>query len=287
MENKAVYEKRIIAFVGILGFKTLIDDSKIDTTIRRKIKSAMEIVYEAVNKDIDSSVRMVSTFSDSAVISYVGDEHNSLFDLLIDIIHLQIKLGALGILVRGGIAFGDCYHDGDIVFGPAMNEAYFLESKVAEWPRVVISKRTLEMAIKESVDHGTCTEKYELEEIYSCLREDEENKEIMFVDYLCQSQEIIVFGDEYLEWLRKFREAIIKGLNRYSKSNKAQYKIKTKTDSEIFKKYRKISAYWNSVLDDDTVLMPVPKMSREEQLEFRKMHKRLVIPKKYPYISVE
>ena len=288
-KNKGVYEKRIIAFVDILGFSTMIEDSRADTTLRRKIKQAMTIVRDTHNKDLSDDIRKVTTFSDSAVISYVADEHSSLFYLLIDIIHLQLRLGALGIMIRGGIVYGDCYHDGDIVFGPAMNEAYWLESKIAKWPRVVITKDTLDKAIDESVDHGTYTYDCEVEEIGGCIQKDiytddsDYAGEMYFVDYLRQSQELIDYGDEYLEWLRAFREAIISGLNRYSPKNGKQ--ALSKADAKkIFGKYRHTLKYWNSVVGDDNAAMPVPQLEKEDQIAFRKMYKELVISKRYPYI---
>lgn len=285
MKDNAVYEKRLIAFVDVLGFSTLIEDSKVDTTLRRKIKNAMETIQKTVNEGIESSIRNVTTFSDSAVISYRGDEHSVLLYLLLDVIHLQLQLGIQGIMIRGGIAYGDCYHDGSVVFGPAMNEAYRLENKVADWPRVVIDRKCLDEAIEETVDHGIYTEKYELQEISSCLREDEDDSNLLYVDYLCQPQELLSFGDEYYEWLRDYRETIVKGLNRYSSRNK-DLEMDRITAKRIFRKYRKILSYWNNVVGDDEAALPVPKMDKENQIKFRQMYKKLTIPKRYPYISV-
>ena len=93
--NNLIYEKRIVAFLDILGFSTMIEDSKVDTLLRSKIKSATEIIQESA--DTEETGRAVSTFSDSAVISYPLNRYSSLFHILIDIIHLQLKLGAIGI----------------------------------------------------------------------------------------------------------------------------------------------------------------------------------------------
>ena len=136
MRNPAIYEKRIVAFLDILGFSTMVQDSKVDTEMRRKIMKAMKIIRKSGESE-ESEYKKVSTFSDSAVISYPLHSNSSLFYLLIDVIHLQLMLGTIGVMIRGGIAIGDCYHDEKIVFGPAMNEAYRLENKVALWPRVV------------------------------------------------------------------------------------------------------------------------------------------------------
>ena len=44
-------------------------------------------------------------------------------------------------LVRGGVTIGKLHHSGGVVFGEAMVDAYRLESRVAIYPRVVVSSR--------------------------------------------------------------------------------------------------------------------------------------------------
>lgn len=39
---------------------------------------------------------------------------------------------------RGGIAIGDCFHDGTVFFGPALVDAYATESRVAIVPRLLL-----------------------------------------------------------------------------------------------------------------------------------------------------
>ena len=281
--NRAVYEKRIVAFVDVLGFKTMIEDSETDTALRHKIKRAMEIIRKSASESWGE--RVVSTFSDSAVISYKLSQ-SSLFYLLIDIIHLQINLGALGIMIRGGIAIGDCYHDGNVIFGPAMNEAYRLEKIEAMWPRVVILSDTLKKGIVETVDRNPYGVEYDIEEIKSCLKQDayndeEDNPKLFFVDFLRQPQEIIEFGDEYYNWLRDFRVAIVQGLNRYSPKND-ELEMSQADANKVFKKYRWIMNYWNNVVEDDSAVMPVPDIDKKD--EFRERYKKLRIRKRYPYV---
>ncbi len=286
MVNKAVYEKRIVAFVDILGFRTMIEDSKTDIELRWKIKKAVEIIRESARADVDYSVRKVSTFSDSAVISY-GVKTSSLFYILLDIIHLQLGLGALGIVIRGGIAIGDCYHDGNIIFGPAMNEAYRLEQDVAKWPRVVIMADTLRQGLRETIDRNPYGKKYDIEEIRGLLKEDAyneeaDNHELFFVDFLRQSDELIDFGDEYFNWLRDFRVFLIASLNRYSPKNEDLENSKAEAD-RVFKKYRWLLGYWNSVVEDMNVILPVPAIDSENQKKFRENYKKLSIKKQFPY----
>ena len=101
------------------------------------------------------------------------------------------------------------------------------------------------------------------------------------MDFLRQPQELTVYGDEYYNWLRDFRVAIIDGLNRYSPKNKDLEMSKSDAD-KVFKKYRWIMNYWNSVVEDDKDFKPVPDIEKKDK--FRERYKALKIRKRYPYI---
>lgn len=49
----------------------------------------------------------------------------------------------LGCLIRGGIATGSLYHAKGVVYGPALLEAYELESQFAQQPRIILSEETV------------------------------------------------------------------------------------------------------------------------------------------------
>ncbi len=51
----------------------------------------------------------------------------------------QIALSDAGLFARGAITFGPFYADEYFVHGPALNQAYELESKAAVYPRVILS----------------------------------------------------------------------------------------------------------------------------------------------------
>lgn len=285
--KKAIYEKRIVAFVDILGFQTLINDSVCDTGLRRKVLDVMKVIKSIRDGNIEDT--QVTTFSDSAVISYPLNMRGALLYTIIDIIHLQLELGYRGIMLRGGIAIGDLYHADDIVFGPAMNEAYFLESKVAKFPRVVIRRETLEEGFVNTEGLG----KYEIETNWQDLmtlvkpdnyNENENDENLFFVDFLRQDNELTDFGDEYYEWLKAFRVAIVEGLNRYSKTS-PEYQVMTPAEKieadKVFKKYRWLLNYWNHVVEDEASYLPVPDVV--DQKGFRALYKKLGIKKRYPY----
>ena len=97
-------------------------------------------------------VPAVSTFSDHLVISYptealrtwAGERYLGAVCLhpaqrLIAL--LAAETMKLGLLIRGGATVGPLYHTGGVVVGQAMIEAYELESRVAIYPRIPVSRK--------------------------------------------------------------------------------------------------------------------------------------------------
>ncbi len=91
-----------------------------------------------------------------------------------------------GIMIRGGVTIGDLYHRNNIVYGPAMIEAYRLESKCAIYPRIIMSEDMLVIGIMK-----TLPEQNTLEE------------EIDYVDCLIRKA---CDGYYYLDFLGKYEE---------------------------------------------------------------------------------
>ncbi len=97
-------------------------------------------------------VPAVSTFSDHLVISYptealrtwAGERYLGAVCLrpaqwLIS--QLAAEAMKLGLLIRGGATVGQLHHAGGVVVGQAMIEAYELESRVAIYPRIPVSRK--------------------------------------------------------------------------------------------------------------------------------------------------
>ncbi len=92
----------------------------------------------------------ISTFSDHIVISYPTEHLQNLVPKVLDMgLHFSKQLvGAvaaetvkLGLLIRGGATVGPLYHAGGVVVGEAMIEAHYLESQVANYPRIAVSRK--------------------------------------------------------------------------------------------------------------------------------------------------
>lgn len=136
------YEKKIVAFIDILGFKYIVENTNKAFSIIEIIgnikKSKKEMIREISEEEIE-----ITWFSDCIVIS--APQSIYYLQLLLQILQeIQCELIQVGILLRGGISMGDCFHKNEKLFGPAMNRAYELESKIAIVPRIVLSKELID-----------------------------------------------------------------------------------------------------------------------------------------------
>lgn len=58
---------------------------------------------------------------------------------------LQRAFMAEGLLLRGGVAYGQHFHSGSITYSHALALAYELESKVAIYPRIVVDQNVIQV----------------------------------------------------------------------------------------------------------------------------------------------
>lgn len=234
------YETRIVAFVDILGFKEKIDQSVTDEKAYKKIYYALkqilsrrEHIEADTKKGYNVSDIRVTTFSDSAVISYpLEPGSGNLFYILLDLVHLQIDLLQSAFLLRGGITVGKLYHDGAIIYGPAMNDAYALESRYACYPRIIIDQEMLLEGIVK-----TCSSHHDVEtecEFVEGLVKRDKKDGYWYLDYLSQAQELDYPEVDYYTILTNIRRVILDGLHHDSK--------------DVRKKYKWLRKYFNRVL---------------------------------------
>ena len=145
----------------------------------QRVHSALNVINEAMKFKIPGfseqvkTTKAVTQFSDSIIVSYRMTELGAVFDMLYDIYLLQISLIQQGISVRGAISMGKLFHDEHVVFGPALVEAAELE-KLAMYPRVILSKETLELGLVDL--HGDPDQT-----VKSLVKEDLDG--MYFIDY--------------------------------------------------------------------------------------------------------
>lgn len=152
--DAAKYETRYVAFIDILGFRDIITRSRRpDSDLPARIYNALDIPVDSLEQGIQHATHQserpdlrVHSFSDCVVISSANNQ-SGLASILFACWRLASNWLEQGFLCRGGIANGLVTHrvDGDsakstLVFGPAFVEAYHLESKVADYARIVLSR---------------------------------------------------------------------------------------------------------------------------------------------------
>lgn len=165
-------QERFIAFIDLLGFGSLVEKSAVEPDLPEKIFEALRSIQpEALHEDAYAQLNLelipeaelenvrevtaqfnkaaralnpvlITYFSDSLVLSAPQQDviaSQMILDLLAK---LSIRLWSEhSLLLRGGITLGKLVHqENGPLFGPAMNRAYHLESKIAKHPRVLIDE---------------------------------------------------------------------------------------------------------------------------------------------------
>lgn len=170
------YEERVTGFVDILGFADMVHRADKDIQARTKIIDALSQV-NSVEPPLRSDTDLrVQNFSDSLILS-AADTPDGFWHLLLSLDALTWNLLQVGVLTRGGVTIGGMYHQPEMVFGVAVNEAYRLESTIARFPRIVLSGRAFEASDKYAQDN----------EIFAAYRQSRllrDRDGVWFVNYL-------------------------------------------------------------------------------------------------------
>lgn len=142
------YKDMVVIFVDLLGTKN--NDKFEDKLLIHEIFHGEARKNESRNLSHVVYDRKVYSFSDCAYFFYFykeGIEESRKNDMkLIQIAMSNTSLSLLriynaGYLVRGGITFGKAYFDDLGFFGPAVEEAYSLESTYAKMPLVALAPK--------------------------------------------------------------------------------------------------------------------------------------------------
>ncbi|WP_199528905.1 hypothetical protein [Pseudoalteromonas sp. bablab_jr010] len=168
-----MYENRLTAFIDILGFSALVEESENSSEVTQNILNAITLMIPSsleehckitpsskVTSDLESvsidanhmnemlaelfEVR-ISQFSDCMVLSAKANCVMSCNMILEMIAKFSIKIWEDNkLLIRGGMTVGKLYHkDKEVIFGPAMIEAYKLEATLAEHPRILVKNECI------------------------------------------------------------------------------------------------------------------------------------------------
>lgn len=229
MDKQITYEKRIVLYLDILGFKSKVDESTSNYEMFKSIHKALNNIYSDRIKNYQGPMKGVdygthiSVFSDNIVMSEPYEREGSFYGFVHSVYWLVNEILWDGFLVRGAITIGDLYHDDKVIFGPALNKAYQMESELAIYPRVIISQDDFVTGLKRALYGDVDEEAKYLDHILSI---DEDG--FIYLNNITKKHE---FDDNevYIDLLIKLRSKIVEGLKMSNLKVKAKYEwLKTK-----------------------------------------------------------
>ncbi|MFY9288467.1 MAG: hypothetical protein WAO98_08185 [Alphaproteobacteria bacterium] len=154
-------QQQLVFYIDFLGFADAVNDWSEEKKLKlisllhnlESLKSEYNLTETKIDNGTQYNIKpSITTFSDHIVISYPIDDlrekmkdSNPVFTALV-LAHSMIGALAaqalnLGLLIRGGATIGPLYHTKGVVMGKAMVEAYELESRVADYPRIAVSRK--------------------------------------------------------------------------------------------------------------------------------------------------
>jgi len=259
------YDKRLIAFLDILGFGKIIKKSannaknvaKIHDLLHDAAKHAsLPRDYSFKHLKIDINKYVTRNFSDTVTISCPFESFDYLNFMVgwVEIFqHLMWERHSA--FLRGAIVYGKLYDSKDMIFGPALIRAYALEKKKAVWPRVIIHKSVTTQLSPERIKKSLCEN----------FRQDDNG--LFYVDYLRdlfhiyhvrksklllkkknENTPMTTESPDPIEFLRSHKTKVEMELNNYD-----NFKPKNR---RILAKYKSLAKYHNLIIEQfsDTLL---------------------------------
>jgi hypothetical protein len=215
-----------VLFVDLLGIREM-NRSRRAAGHLVALERAIRRTYRAFLAP--SSKWAATFFSDTLVLAapvVEGSEDRAIPNAIAQAAWLQLELIRAGFFMRGGLSFGKIHLRDGVVFGPALVEAYELESRVAVHPRIVLSD-TVERALRMLCSHDWSKHAPQA----SMLMCDDDGR--TFVNYL---EPVFAALPDPPPHLKRHADAIVSCLIAYS------------NDKHLWEKYRWVGEYHNEVV---------------------------------------
>lgn len=238
-----MYNKMVVIFVDLLGTKN--NEKFEDKFLIHRLFHGEARTNEQRNLEHVIYDRKVYSFSDCAYFFYYykeGIEEYRKDDMkLIQIAMSNTTISLLrilnaGYLVRGGIAFGDAYFDELGFFGPAVEEAYGLESSYADVPIMALSPKLG----KRFYDWEESETSMEIVDLLMTSRpmlvEKENDKYFLNIFYQLEAfSPILVLEDDYVE-LNQIKRNLFNVIARDKEKYKGQQSSPERKKATIYEK---------------------------------------------------
>lgn len=238
-KNEAQLRHSYCAFIDILGFtdeiKAAANSGREDDLFRRFMRDiepqVRQVIVPSEKDNLDGWPRMwdAKVFTDNAILGYAlwsGHGEKEFGHALFQLMEFQLGVALKGFFVRGGWAVGNLFMNQNTVFGSALLEAYALESKVAVYPRVILSP-----TMKDYVLHHMS---FYAEDPPQCDHLLIDGAGVMMTHYLTET---IPDGSVQWEWLEQHARTVSQRLGEFS------------GNARVFEKYQWLAAYHNFFCD--------------------------------------
>lgn len=145
------YSDYYFAFIDILGFKEIVKTKTCAEIIEIFEEAKKEYIVSERKEEMDTPVIPSEeihyyVMSDSICIFIRENMKSALSILSFICMYFQVRMLCLStpVLVRGSIVKGKIYADSNVLFGPAMVEAYVRSEKLAHVPRIILTENLYE-----------------------------------------------------------------------------------------------------------------------------------------------
>lgn len=249
------YEERAVCFIDILGFKALVQRSESDQYYRDLIGKLVDTAIDEAKAskawslfpgEIPAEQKFgaeVVHFSDCLVLSVSSMDFWGLAWLFDTITAIGEKLIWEGVAIRGGATIGKLYHKEDKIFGPAMVEAYEMESKIAQVPRIIVSER-----LRDTINNLSSDEKWSLFDSKLSW-----NPDYWIIDYIRKNTTVMLYGPKFVNYIDRLRMLISQGLQSI--------------DPSVLGKYEWLRRQYNALLADIRAVQQKGEITERDILE--------------------
>ena len=158
MVSPNTYQASVVTYLDVSGLKEAVWKSLGEPALASRIEGMLLRLQRRcieLNKRQRQSAQVPNfrarALSDSIILTcpiVSGDPivlDNALRLIAVIVSVYQIEAATYGFFIRGAITVGPHCDLGDICFGPALIEAYEAEQKLANWPRVIVLPKALEL----------------------------------------------------------------------------------------------------------------------------------------------
>lgn len=136
---------------------------------------------------------------------------------------MVMRLIDKGVLCRGAISYGKFIHSDRYLFGPALVEAYLLESKAANYPRIILDRSIIDLAGQAKSEHHSSDD--EIEFVESLLEKDLDG--MYFIDYFRKAQAELDDPDyDFPKYIDTLASKIRYGMNISKTPSRADLRVK-------------------------------------------------------------